>query len=215
MKYIFTILFSSTFLHLATAQEATHPIVDQVMISINTSLEKNSNTENRVGYGLGIYHTFLPENWINFNTGIEFNSTRQFEKSQPVGHFISYENLTYSKNCISLPLNLRVTVGQKRLFFFEIGGFWDAVISSNKKGTLHSAIPDGNGEVQDQYKDIDEDAGLASSLGVSFGIGIRIPCNEFDLVIKPDYKQIFNEEYGDNYHVLRKYMRINMGITLK
>src|SRR5688572_27037257 len=156
MKYISTIFLSTTFLITVSAQVATNPLVDQLMISFNRTLEKNYDTENRIGFGLGIYHTFLPKNRLNFNVGLEFNRTRQFEKTEYFGHFGNYNDLTYSKNCLSMPLNFRITLGQKVKYFFEVGGFWDWVISSKQKGKFHSYVPDGNGQVQDKYFDINE-----------------------------------------------------------
>jgi hypothetical protein len=209
-------IFLFTLLRVAVlGQQTTSLIVDQCMVSVNSTLEKDNYTENRIGFGLGIYHTFFLQNRINFNLGAEFNRTRQFEKSAYFGHFGSYNDLTYSKNCISVPLNFRVMFGQKRKYFFEAGGFWDWVISSKQKGTLHTGIPDGNGQIQDKYYDINEDAGFDNSFGVSFGIGVRIPGKEFDIIIKPDYKQKFNKWYYYKELALSKYLRLNLGIALK
>ena len=214
MKFFFP-LFLFAVLHITVSgQVATNHLVDQVLISFNRTLEDGYYTENRIGFGLGVYHTFLPQNRLNFNFGIEFNRTSQFEKVKIIGHFASYNDLKYNKNCVTLPLNLRMTIGQKVKCFFEVGGFWDWVIYSKQKGILHTYIPDGNGQPQDRYYNINENAGLVSAFGFSFGIGIRIPGNHYDIIIKPDYKQKFNKWFFEKDRVLSKLLRINLGITL-
>ncbi|MDQ3141215.1 MAG: hypothetical protein M3Q56_03095 [Bacteroidota bacterium] len=198
-----------------SGQEIRNHLLDQFFLSINRSNEYCNSCENRFGYGVGVYHTFQRDSRMNFLSGLEFNRTIQFAESVTIGHFGGYENVTYSKNCISIPFTVRLPIAAQQRIFAEAGGFWDWVINSTIKGVVHSFVPDGSGQIQNKYFEIKEDAGFVNSFGVSFGLGIRIPGNRYDFIIKPDIKFKFNRWNFDIDRRFTRYFRLNAGVVLK
>jgi hypothetical protein len=114
---------------------------DEFNISINRTNLKNENTEDRFGFGFGIYHSFMSDKKINLIFGFEFNRTRQFKIRMYEGHFAHSSDLTYKINCLSIPIGVRYNLGHKIKIFVEAGGYADLILSSHRKGTMHTYPP--------------------------------------------------------------------------
>lgn len=56
---------------------------------------------------------------------------------------------------------------------------------------------------------------ISFGLGLSLGIGYRIPLSKVDLVIKPDYKFILNDLYSYMHTIHNRYVGMNFIIKLK
>jgi len=214
MRYFIIILISLLFIVPTFGQDKTDFFFDEFSVSANRTNIKNENTSDRYGFGIGAYHSFLSDKKINLIFGTEYNRTSQFIKNMYEGHFANSTDLTYNINCISIPVGLRINIGKKIKFFIETGGYADLIISSNRKGTMHTYLPDANNHVV--YKDyqIDEKAGLSNSVGVYFGIGLRIPISKYELIIKPDYKFGLNDLYSYMDDIYNRYFRLTIGLKI-
>jgi hypothetical protein len=200
---------------MSNGQDSSRFFFDEYSFSANLSDVTNDNTNDRYGFGLGAYHAFLSEKKFNIILGFEYNRTCQFKKYMYEGHFAHATDLTYSLNCLSIPIGLRFNIGSGVIFFFETGGFADLVISSYRKGIMHTCLPDENNVISCTSKAIEEKAGLSSSVGIFLGLGARIPILKFELVIKPDYKFGVNKIYSYQDDIFNRYLRLNIGIKIR
>lgn len=196
-------------------QDINELFFDEASISFNRTDLKDDNTENRNGFGLGVYHSFFAKSTINLTFGVEYNRTNQFKHSMYQGHYAHSTDITYNLNMISFPVGVRLNIGNKIKVFAEAGGYADLVIKSTRKGILHTYLPDQNGQIV--YKDtpFDEKADLSNVIGVYSGLGVRIPVPWFELVIKTDYKYGFNDLYSNRDEIYNRYWRISVGIKYK
>ncbi len=196
-------------------QERDDFFFHEFQVSLNRTTIENSNTEDRFGFGLGAYHTFMAEKKISLVFGLEFNRTRQFRKSMYQGHFANATDLTYTLNYISIPIGIKANVGSKTKVFVEAGGFADLLINAHRTGTMHTYLPDENNQMSYRKTDIDEKVRLSNGIGLYLGIGIRIPVSKFELVIKPDYKFGINKLYSYQDDIYNRYFRLNVGVKVK
>jgi hypothetical protein len=195
-------------------QNSNNPIISEFQFSINRTTLKDENTQDRYGFGFGIYHSFMSKKMINIILGIEYNRTSQFKEYMYEAHFAHLTDVTYNLNCFSFPLGLRLNIGSKTKVFIETGGFADIVIYSHKSGTYHSYQPGDNNIINYFEKKIEESANLSNSVGFYFGIGFRIPISRFELIIKPEYKYGINKLYSYQDDILNRYFRINFGLKI-
>jgi len=213
LKAIILGLFLSSHI-ISYGQNSNALFIDEFNVSINRSTLKDDNTEDRYGFGLGTYHSFLPDKKINLVLGFEYNRTSQFKKYMYEGHYASATDLIYHINCFYIPFGLRLNMGSKTKFFIETGGFADLTINSNRTGTMHTYLPDENNQISYKESEIDEKIGLSNSLGFYIGIGIRIPISRFDLIVKPDYKFGINKLYSYQDEIFNRYFGINIGLRI-
>lgn len=196
-------------------QDVNELFFDEANISFNRTDLEDDNTENRSGFGLGVYHSFFAKSRVNINFGVEYNRTNQFKKNMYVGHYAHSTDISYNLNMVSFPVGIRLNIGNKMKVFLEAGGYADLMIKSSSKGILHTYIPDQNGQVIYQDIPFDGKADLSSVIGVYSGLGVRIPVSSFELVIKSDYKYGFNELYSRRDEIYNRYWRISVGIKQK
>lgn len=188
---------------------------DEFSASVNRTNLQNDNTEDRYGFGLGAYHSFRSDKKLNIVFGVEYNRTSQFKKSMYEGHFAHATDLTYTIHCISIPIGIRANWGSKTKVFIETGGFADFIISANRKGKMHTYLPDENNQIDNTVTDIDEKVKLSNSIGLYFGVGIRIPVSTYELVVKPEYKFGINKLYSYQDDIFNRYFRLNVGLKIK
>lgn len=199
---------------ISNGQDSNSVIFDEFLISANRTVLQDRNTEDRFGFGLGVYHSFLPAKKLNIVLGLEYNRTGQFKKSMYDGHFANAANVTYSLNCVSIPLGLRANMGSKTKMFIEMGGFADLVVYSNRTGTMHEFMPVVDNQYGDIVSKIDENARLSNTTGIYFGVGVRIPISKYELVVKSDYKYGINKLYSDMGEILNRNFRISIGLKI-
>jgi hypothetical protein len=175
--------------------------LNEFNLSINKSDLKDDNTENRYGFGLGMYHSFRSNNIVNIVLGIEYNMTSQFKKYMTMGITSHIEDVTYHLNDLSIPLLIRINYGNKTKLFFETGPFLDLNIKTTRQTKDHS--------VDDEEKNISE-----VNYGISIGIGIKIPVSKYEIIIKPEYKLGLHKIYDYHESIYNKYMRLVIGIKM-
>lgn len=198
--------------NVSNCQESKDFFIDEFQLSVNRTNLKDNNTEDRYGFGLGAYHSFMSDKKINLVIGFEYNKTSQFKRRMYEGKFAHTTDLTYNLNCLSVPVGFRFNIGSKTKIFIETGGFADLMINSNRKGTLHNYHPDENNQINYSEKEIDEKAKLSSAVGIYVGLGVRIPISKFELIIKPDYKLALNKLYSYQDDIYNRYFRMNIGL---
>jgi hypothetical protein len=194
------------------AQDVNELFFDEVTVSFNRTNLANDNTENRNGFGAGVYHSFWADKKANLVIGIEYNRTNQFKKNMYEGHYANATDLTYHLNMVSFPVGGRYNFGTNIRVFIEAGGYADLMLKSTREGIMHTYFPDENNQVV--YKDypIDEKAKLSSSLGIYSGLGIRIPVSSFEVVVKGDYRLGLMDLYSYMDTIENIYWRISIGI---
>jgi hypothetical protein len=215
MRYGFILLLLISLCNSFYAQDVNEWFFDEVNISFNRTNLANDNTENRNGFGAGVYHSFFADNMVNLKFGIEFNHTNQFKRSMFEGHYATASNLSYNLNMASFPLGGRLNIGRKVRFFIEAGGYADLMLKSTRKGTMDTYFPDENNQVVHKTFQIDEKAKLSSVMGVYSGVGIRIPVAFFELVLKGDYKLGLQDLYSYMDTINNTYWRVSIGIRHK
>jgi hypothetical protein len=214
MRHFLIILILSLFIITAFGQDKTNFFLDEFSASVNRTNIKNDNTSDRYGFGTGAYHSFLSGKKINLIFGTEYNRTSHFIKNMYEGHFANSTDLTYNINCISIPVGLRINVGKITKFLIETGGYADLIISSNRKGTMHTYLPDSNYHLVNKNFKIDEKVELSNTVGVYFGIGLRIPISKNELIIKIEYKFGLNELYSYMDDIYNRYFRLTVGFKI-
>ena len=188
---------------------------DEFLLSINQTTVQNSNTENRIGFGFGGYHTYRADKMTNLILGVEFNRVNQFKNYETAK--LSYRtNVKHTTNYLSVPLSFRVNFGTKIKFRLEGGGFVDLNIGGKSQGIRHNyhfGSDDDSFTIQGAFT---TKGGLPTTLGFSGGIGISIPTSLFGFVIKVDYKHgLSDETINSTYEEFRnRYCRLAVGIRL-
>jgi hypothetical protein len=197
------------------AQDVNELFFDEARISFNRTNLADDNTENRNGFGAGVYHSFFAEKMANLTFGIEYNRTNQFKRSMYEGHYAQATDLTYHLNLASFPVGARVNFGSEIKIFIEAGGYADLVIKSTRKGTMHTYFPDDNNQVVNKIFPIDEKAKLSSVMGLYAGLGVRIPVSTFEVVVRGDYRHGLRDLYSYMDSITNDYWRISIGIKHK
>ena len=159
------------------------PIIKEVTLSLNRTAIINKNTHNKFGFGVGLYSVFFNPKRCNFIIGLEYNRNALFKDSMDVGNFAWHYNLKYTINNFGLPVCFRVNMGEKTKFFVEAGAFIDFFIMWKKRGesvTYYSKTKKYTNQFD--YKD------YTANFGISTGIGLRIPVQKYEILLKSDYK---------------------------
>ena len=186
-------------------------IVNEVNISGNISTISNTNTTNKFGGGLGIYHVFLEPSFFNILLGFEYNFTSQYLKYYGEGH-TTYRNAIHQLHNFTIPLILRFNVGRKNKVVFELGPYMENTIF-NGLGDVHYWSY--------TYSSISENQKFHIGNGVSGGvlasIGMKIPLKEnLKMILRMTY------HYGLGYYYQNKtignyfpnqYLKLSIGLN--
>jgi len=215
MKTFILILAGALSFLSAYSQEETPFFFNEFNISLNKTNLSDDNTENRFGFGVSANRIMLEQKKINFVFGLEYNLTKQFKKKTYEGHYAHATDLEYILNNLSVPLNFRLNFGKNSRFFLETGAFVDLILSSQRKGKIHTYAPDENNIITYKVSDFKENARLSPiNYGIVSGIGLRVPFDKFELVFKPDYKLGLHELDSFKTSILNSYFRLNIGIKI-
>lgn len=208
-------LFIFLLIHLCSTfygQDVNEWFFDEASVSFNRTDLADYNTENRNGFGIGVYHSFFGDKMANLIFGIEYNRTNQFKRSMYEGHYAQATDVTYHLNMASFPVGGRLNIGKKVKFFIEAGGYADLMLKSTRTGFMHTYFPDENDQIVYKTYPIDEKAKLSSVVGVYSGAGVKIPVFSFAVIIKGDYKFGLGELYSYIDSINNSYWRISVGI---
>lgn len=194
----------------STGQNSKRYLIDEYTLSVNRTLIQNSNTENRSGFGFGIYHLFLRHDILNLIAGLELNQTTQVQEYISEHHFSHWTDVKYTTNCISIPYGLRLNFDRKPKIFIESGGYIDMVFDSKQEGTYHYYPPVIKRE--DYLRNMDLE--LKNTVGLYLGVGIKIPVSKYLMIIKINYKHGLNPLYADPENIYNRYLNLTVGIKL-
>ena len=158
--------------------------INEFTFSLNRTAVADENTQDRFGFGIGLYYVFFNQKRCNLITGLEYNRNVQFKKTMYAGHYGNDYNVTYKINNFGLPVCFRVNMGQKIKFFLETGAFVDLPV---------------NYEV---------------NLGISGGVGLRIPVKKHEILLKGDYKWGMRAIYSYQDSIYNRYWRFIIGFKL-
>jgi hypothetical protein len=171
-------------------------------VSINHSIY--NPLINTFGFGLGGYKSIKLKNDIYFNSGIEYNYSKQLQGYQFNGGHdvlsIDVNNFLISINSLTIPARFRMFYGSQKKIFTDFGVFLENNLSSKKVLSFHpyesnSNYTFNNGESIQQL-----------NLGLNLGTGIRFEMNSIDLLLRSEFRMgLFNS----------RYVRISLGINLK
>ena len=162
---------------------------NEVYGSINSTISNSENTfSSRVGFGIGARRSFFNNTkQTNLTFDFEINRSSVFVENFDVSHFSSTSNVAVIIYYLTFkPLNIQLNFGSNKSFFIETGFFIDFTFYGKGKGTSTSFSPyimkttiNSNYETR-PFSPI--------FMGPSSGVGIKIPCNTNDIIIRLDYK---------------------------
>lgn len=220
MKYFFFILIFIIFGNLlVSAQESEKEKkifpINEFTLSLNRTTVADNNTQDRFGFGIGLYYAFFNQKRCNLITGFEYNRNAQFKKHINEGYFSNKYNVTYTINNVGIPLYFRVNMGQKVIFFIETGVFFDFFNIGREKGYYKTVIPNPmDSTIRSDSGQFNSKMCYKTNFGISGGIGLRIPIKEYEILIKSDYKWGMRNIGGGYEGIHNRYWRITIGFKL-
>lgn len=189
-------------------------IFNEFSISLNRTNLSNDNTKDRFGFGIGIFRSILEHKKTNLVFGFEYNLTNQLKEITYEGRFARATNVEYEIHNVTFPINIRYNIGNKVKYFLQTGVFIDLIVSSKRKGIMHSYLPDNNNNIVFKEYLFNEKAGLTNqNYGFEIGLGLRIPIKKLELIIKSDYKLGLNN-LSTNKNIYNRYFRLVIGIRI-
>ena len=157
--------------------------INEVGVSVNHSVFVSGNygTKTSFGAGVALYRSFRENTSINPVIGVDYNFTRFSVDSIRAGFDYSYKNANFRYHQIRIPVSVRFYIENRRFFFIEPGFFVNYLVGGEIKGIEHT---NKLGLVSEsQFKtEINSQIGL----GVSFGLGTKIPLKTGHLMLKAD-----------------------------
>jgi len=217
MKIFLTIVLFSLCVAESFSQPFEKFFFNEFGLSVNRANVKDDNTENRTGFGIGAYRsaTYTDSDNVNIIFGIEYNQTRQFKRIMYAGHFGSYRNLTYYFDNISLLLGARFSEGTSIKLFAEAHGFLDLIVGARMQGEFDGCIPVNN-QINCSSKEVKGNAGISGiNPGFALAIGMIIPANKYQFILKPDIKFILHSDKTNMEPIFFGYYRFLLGIKFK
>ena len=190
---------------------------NEYSLSLNYSNLKNSNTEDRMGGGAGIYFSARNDKRLNFLFGFEYNRTSQFKKNMYEGHFANSYNVTYSFNVVSIPIAFRYNfyLGKKIKLFVEPSLYLDLYLSAERKGTMETTMIYPNNQFEIVTKEFNENIDVSNvNYGPSLGLGLKFPISKHELIIKGDYKINLKKLASYIDDVNNQYFRLMLGFRI-
>lgn len=181
-------------------------------VSVNHGIPLGGNNRTFYGAGLGMSHVFRAEKTVGARAGLEldFFHVRGYDISPPESDK-TRKNQHYYLTSLTIPLNFRISFGEKTRLFFELGGRAGFVISGYYTADVLQT-GSNNESFFEHVKTHKAPVGLGT-VGLNSGIGTLIPLNEkLDLVIHPDFGA--NLFFLDNESI-NLYGRLCIGIHLK
>lgn len=184
--------------------------LDEIVLSFNYTQLADANTTNGKGFGIGLYHSINNNKKIKAIVGVEYNQTNQLKHKIYGGHYIHFTDLNYKIHHASIPLSLRYFIVKS--IFIEAGLFADLLIAAKTNGTKHRNLP-SELEIIEKVSNNNLDLHLFN-YGLQIDLGIKIPINNFELVLKPGYKYGFNVLTSGLDELYNRYWYIGIGLCI-
>jgi hypothetical protein len=193
-------------------QDSTRLFFNEFHLSITQTNVSNRNTENRIGFGLGVSRKFGKKKHFGAVLGLEYNLTRQLKYSVYGGHFYSYNEVIYTLGALTIPLKIRLVIGRKPGLILEAGGYGELIHYNRRHGTTVTSSP--GQPIQKTEFSSGTDLSLLN-YGPSLGTGIELPIATLTLILKAEYRtgQI---DLGPSSatDIFNRYFRFSVGLRL-
>ncbi|MDL2296857.1 PorT family protein [Bacteroidales bacterium OttesenSCG-928-C03] len=193
MKHLFlillSVLLSSSHIY-AQETETKMSFPAEVMLSLNRTTPSYGE-QGRFGFGIGAYSVLFSQKRCNLILGLEYNKNNLFvEYINTNGKWGGGNyNTTYSINNIGIPVCFRVNMGKKVIFFIEAGAFFDFAIWGKGDGTYKLVRYNLDSTITRIEKPFNDKVSYkAPNVGIQGGVGLRIPVQKHEILIKGDYK---------------------------
>lgn len=213
MKYFLVLLILLP--HLLNCQVERACFFNEVFASVNRTNVRDSNTENKIGIGVGFNHIWRNEKQFNIGLGLEYNITKQYKRSILKTFGESIFDISYNINILSIPLFFRhsISITTNSYFFFEAGVYRDFVFGSVRKGKKSTNFIAEDGTVVHNEFEIKDSGGLYSNNGISLGLGMKFPCNGRKMATKFEYKY-GPKSISENYTIYNRYFRLSFSFSI-
>nr|WP_294857977.1 hypothetical protein [uncultured Fluviicola sp.] len=181
--------------------------------SVNHPISNKPGVRTFYGGGVGVNVIFKDTSRVCFKTGVEFNYFHTWDSWLYSGHFSNQTNIHYQYANLSIPAIVRFNRGDEFKLFLEFGAYLGISLGGEMRSTYSTYDPlsnySFNGFKRENY-----------SPGLSFtpmlGFGTRLPLSErVDLVLKPEFAFILNQENSESFNRHYFYARFCVGIHLK
>lgn len=190
--------------------QAQSPIFfNEVGVSLLRSTVADVNTIDKFGFGVNLYKIPKGDKISQVVFGMELNQYNQLKKT--VTRRSSYlKNVTYSATYVSIPVGLRINLGENRRSFLQLGGSFDIVARGHQKGTgIFYSQPSGIDTI-----DVDQSAQFANpSYGARLGFGHVISENR-DILIRTDFHLSFLSSGAYSSTIYTRYVGLMIGIKI-
>jgi hypothetical protein len=190
----------------------------EIHFSANHPLSNNSENRTFYGAGFGVNFIFRDVHLLSFRTGLETNFFHTWNRSAYVGKMASSTNVHYNFWNLSIPVMLRLKVGQKLKFFLEAGAYLGIPLTGNTTSNYHSysAYPGGT-NINETRKEMFEgyfSVSPAVSLGVIFPVSQHL-----DLYLKPELLfqknlNVYVYGPGNDFNDHFSYIRLCLGLRI-
>lgn len=207
MKIIILLITLFLFVKNTTGKPDSTDHSTEYQFSLNKTQTISSHIKARLGFGIGVYHTFRQKKNINFKIGFEYNRMVRF---LPLNYF-SYTNLgkTCVLNNVAIPMTIRFNFGEKTKLFVESGTYIDCPLKSTQKGYVES-----NNHLSVVKISKENVNTLNFDFGFSGGIGIRIPIKNKELIVKTELKIDDRMYEFDKDEFFNRYYNFSIGYIL-
>lgn len=183
-------------------------IINEVQISGNISVVSNSNTSNKFGGGIGVYHIFFEPHFVNLVLGAEYNYTSQHCKA------IRYQNdpktlysdVNIQMHNFSIPVLARFCIGKTTKALFEFGGFLEGSIAN---GFGESNTWSSSGVSSSKGNEYRLKTGING--GLQAAVGFKISLNK-----KIEMPFLLTYRYGFRqfaYDFQNQYLKLSIGLN--
>lgn len=182
-------------------------------VSVNHGIPMLGNSRTFFGGGLGMSHVFRADRTVGARAGLELECfhVTNYNVGPPESDKVR-QNQHFYLTSLTLPLNLRISFGEKKRVFFELGGRLGFIVFGYYTADILQTGPN-NESYFEHVKTSKTPAGLGT-VGLNSGIGTSILLNEkLDLVIHPDFgANLFFLEPNERIYL---FGRVCVGIHLK
>lgn len=196
-NYIYSmrlLLFYLLFTSFGFAQQKAKPdfFLTEYNVSANHSIY--NNWVNTYGYGAGGYRSFPIKSHFDILTGITYNFSKQTQaydfSGSHSGTPVNHCDFTMSMNSISIPINVRLSYGNKTTVFTDFGLFVETIINAKK---LDCVFPTNSNSIYTFSKGEDINT---FNFGANAGMGLsrKFGANSYYLKSELHYG-IFNNRY--------------------
>jgi hypothetical protein len=215
---LFLSLLLSSFCVFAQEVEKEKKIIPiEFTLSLNRTTLADENTQDRFGFGAGAYFRFFNPKRCHLVVGLEYNRNNLFiEYMTTNGKWgAGNYNTTYGINNIGIPVSFRVNMGKKAIFFIETGVFFDLFIFGREQGTYKVFLNTVDSTTTNIDRSFENKIFYKMpNFGLLGGIGLRIPIQKWEIILKGDYKWGIRDLTDIEGYVYSKYWRFSVGFKM-